>query len=208
MNCSTVRELLAGTANGEPTAEDRTALEAHLVGCADCRREREALTHVRRLLDAAPAPMVQVDVAALHAEALRREVRRARRWRRLAASMAAAALVLVCLWRLDVRLERHQLTLSWGEAPAPVQPPASTVNERRDNSAVEERLKLLNELVQAIALDVETRDLRQQAAVTELQAQLAQVRAEAVRARAVNEQDVSTLTQYLQTVLKEKGGQP
>jgi hypothetical protein len=208
MNCASVRALLVESLGDDLPAEQRSALETHLAGCADCRRERATLAHVCRLLDATPAPVVQVDVAAIHAEAARREARRARRWRRLSVGvgLAASILLVVSVWRMELRVEGHQVTLRWG-APPPAPQPLGT-DQRHDDRGIEEKVKLLSDLVQALAVDVQMRDVAQQEAVARLQARLTQALNEASRSRAVSEQDISTLTQFVQTMLREKGGQP
>jgi hypothetical protein len=212
MNCFAVRPLLPAYLYGGLQSQERSQLEAHLAQCAECRREHDALARVGKLLDATPAPIVTIDVGAIHAKALRREVRRVKRWRRfaVAAGLAASLLLVLSLCRLDLSFERHQVTLRWGKAPEPTPAPTTATIvkvEPREND-IEERLQLLDQLAHALALDVQTRDLKQQEAVALLQAQLTQVVNETLRIRTAGEQDVSTLTRYLDAVLKEKGVQP
>lgn len=110
-SCREWREALAAHALGQASEQERTALEAHLEGCAACRAERDSLAGVARLLpladpahfDTAPsAPPSLADrvVATIRAE------RRAQRRRRLrlglafggaTAALAAATLALLVL---------------------------------------------------------------------------------------------------------------
>jgi anti-sigma factor RsiW len=50
------RERLSALLDGELDAEQRRALERHLVGCGECQRELAALREVRTLLRALPTP--------------------------------------------------------------------------------------------------------------------------------------------------------
>lgn len=50
------RERLSAYLDGEVSADDRTALEAHLPGCAQCQHELAALRQTRALLATLPAP--------------------------------------------------------------------------------------------------------------------------------------------------------
>lgn len=96
------RELVAAHVLGALDAHDRTALEAHLEGCAACRAEVVALAALPGLLrrvdvedvvdpgpPAEPGPVVAAALAA-H----RRLGRSRRRWRAAAGVAAAAAVVL------------------------------------------------------------------------------------------------------------------
>ena len=58
--------------------------------------EQSAFADVRRLLNSAPGPKVEVNLPALYAEAQRRQQKQVRRWRRAAYLLVgAAALALV-----------------------------------------------------------------------------------------------------------------
>jgi anti-sigma factor RsiW len=50
------RERLSASLDGELTAAERAALDAHLPGCDECQRELAALRQTRALLRALPAP--------------------------------------------------------------------------------------------------------------------------------------------------------
>ena len=169
MNCPEVRAALPEFVYGSLPPEARTGVEAHLSACPDCQREAAALRGVRHLLDAAPAPTVRLDTAALYREVADRQGRRLRRWRCAALAACAAAVALLTLTavaRLEVHLEADQMVVRWG--PAPTQPPAPPPSvpptpapqaappaaaDTRDLAAMEERVRTLSELVQALADD-------------------------------------------------------
>ena len=122
---------------------------------------------VRRLLDAAPAPAVRVDAAALFRAAAERQARRLRRWRGVALAACVAAILLFAfsaLSRLEVRVETNQMVVRWGPAPAappsaqapPVAPTPAA--DPRDLMALEDRVRTLSELVQALADDGRERE--------------------------------------------------
>jgi anti-sigma factor RsiW len=120
MNCDDLRHRLPDLAWDALEPDEGAAITAHLRDCPGCRRELEDLRQVRGLLDAAPTPPVQVDVAAVYRAAAADAALRSRRWRRvaLAACVAAAALLLVLVGRLEFRLEAHQFVVRW-KAPPP-----------------------------------------------------------------------------------------
>src|SRR5579885_2491446 len=102
MKCIEVRTALPLLIYGEPSPQD-AALREHLTVCSACRRECEALTGVRRLLDDAVVPHVVVDLAQLHHALAERQQRSARRWQRVAVALGALAAVL--LLAIGLRLE-------------------------------------------------------------------------------------------------------
>jgi anti-sigma factor RsiW len=202
MKCDEVRSLLPEHASGGLPDPLGLGVETHLAGCPACLAEYQALRKVCQALDAAPAPVVQLDPGVVREEALRRERRRARRWRRAALAAAAAAVLLAglaLLPRLEVRFEGHQFVVRWGAepqksvAPAPPAPPE------------DDRLRQLETLVQALAADVQGRDLQRLQELLALQEQIDRLRQEAARLRVSTEQDVSTLTRFLEQTLKDKG---
>jgi hypothetical protein len=201
MNCSDVRSLLPEHVRGGLAPADAVRVVRHLDACAECRAERDGLAHVCRMLDAAAAPEVTTDVSAVYREAALREARKVRRWRRAACFALAASLLLLLGFslRLEVRMDRDQLVVRWGEAKVEPAPPARV----RPGPAVEERLRVLDELVQALAADIDARDLAQQERIARLRKDVA--RALAVRAE---EQEIARLSQALDQVLKEKGALP
>ncbi len=109
--CREWRELLGAHALGRLPDQERTALEAHLEGCGECRAELESLSGVARLLpladpdcfDAAPQPPAALgDRIAARIRGERRSARRRRLRTGLAlsgvtAAVAAAALAIFVL---------------------------------------------------------------------------------------------------------------
>ena len=97
--CETRRVALGLHALGQLAAGERAALEAHLDGCADCRREAAELRAVARALEIARAgpdaavPNPPSDLVDRVVESVRADRGRARRraWRVRAAVAAAAA---------------------------------------------------------------------------------------------------------------------
>lgn len=64
MNCQDARELFSGRVDGEQSAEERAELDAHLAGCAECRRELARFEGTVALLRGVPparAPVGFVD---------------------------------------------------------------------------------------------------------------------------------------------------
>lgn len=98
MDCEKLKALLDAYMDGELSADDALALEAHAKSCASCARELEAANLLKDLLndmrDEEVAVPLQAQAAwrsAIRAEAKRRKMRM---WTRIA-GVAAAAIVLV-----------------------------------------------------------------------------------------------------------------
>jgi hypothetical protein len=210
MKCTDVRAALPLLLYGEPSAEEKAALIDHLAGCPDCRRERQALEGVRRLLDSASVPQIEVDLPRLYQTQAERQVRRLRRWRRVAlvAGAAAALLLLAVGLRLEIRLESGQMVVRWGDPPpsasggtgvSPVQ-----VTDRRDAypTETEAELRVLSDLIHALKRDADGRDQRFAERLARLQAQVQAIRSQADRRWNATEQDVAAL--YLLTRKGEK----
>jgi hypothetical protein len=209
---SQTREALAGLLYGELPPAEAEAVQKHLAGCSACRAEYAALRHVRAALDAAPEPVEPpgVDLARLYREAARRQARRLRRWRRLAvAALAAAAALLVAFGlKLEVRLERHQLVLRWGnaeaEAPRPVPQPPVAQHAPPERDA---EMQLVKELIHLLAEDVKSRDGRQQEALLALQERLDALGVQVNERWAATERDVAALY-TAQFGSRDKGDKP
>jgi acyl-coenzyme A thioesterase PaaI-like protein len=110
-SCREWRESLAAHALGQASEQERTALEAHLEGCAACRAEHDSLAGVARLLPladpehfdtapAAPPSLADRVVATIRAE--RRAQRRHRFRLGLAFGGATAALTAAAAMALFV----------------------------------------------------------------------------------------------------------
>ena len=203
MKCPDARALLPEYVYAGLPPERHKAVEAHLAGCAACRAEVRELQNVRRLLGEAAAPEVRVDVAALYREAAARQARRARRWRRLTAAAcvaAAAAVLAAAASRLEVRVEAHQVVLRWGDVPAPDAPPDGAALAHvppppapQPPAVTEEQLRLLGELVQALAADVWDRDVRRQAEIVRLRALLVDLQEHDARRWSAAERDIDAM---------------
>ena len=208
MNCPQARDLLPLLLYGDLAAGDAAAVEAHLAACAACRRERDALNQVRRALDAAPATPAEVDLPRLYRAAAQAQERHSRRWRRAALALGAlaAALVLVAvLPGLEFRCEVHQFSVRWGSpppAPLPAPPPEPEPRAPEPERVrfvsttapdVEDRLRILSELVQLLSADADARDARRRRELDALRAQLNDLRAQSQQWRRSTERDVAAL---------------
>ncbi len=199
MNCTQARELLPLALYGELNSEIQATLEEHLKGCPGCREEQAALGEVRRLLDAAPAPKLQVNLPALYEEAGRRQAKQLRRWRRAALVLvgAAAVLLVAFLTRLEIRAESHQLVLRWG-TPADVGPISNRPSETGERPApvptvAPADMKLVRDLLHALATDAQKRDEQWQRNVALLQAEISRLDNQARSRWAATERYVSAL---------------
>jgi anti-sigma factor RsiW len=207
MKCTDVRTNLPLLIYGDLPLEEEAELRNHLAGCPDCRREHEAIQGVRRLLDAAPVPAVEVDVPRLFQSAAARQMRRLRRWRRiaLAAGALAAALLLVVGLRLQIRLESRQLVVRWGDPP-PAAPAAVAPKTIVTTSALpldaEAELTVLRELVHALKQDADDRDQQFQKRLDRLEGHVQAMQWQADRRWDTTEEDVAAL--YLLTRKGEK----
>jgi hypothetical protein len=207
MNCPEVRAHLPGLLYDDLNPDEVAAVEHHLTTCPACRRERDALERVRQALAAVPAPAVQIDLPRLYRQAAELHARRARRWRRAALTLGAVAALLLfaVLLRLRVGLEGRRLVVSWGEVPpAPLRaagreredpaPPVRIVGRKpRSARNLEARLVVVNQLVHALAADVEGRDDQQQQQLDRLRVQLEGLRRTLDRRWTETERSVSAL---------------
>jgi hypothetical protein len=202
MNCTRTRLCLAEFIHGGLRPEDRKQLEVHLQTCAACRAECAALQQVSRLLDRLPAPETPVDLAHLYRDAAEVQQRRLQRWRRLAVALGvatAAALLLAFGLRCEVRLEVHQMVVRWGMPPpdvVPPLPPAPVIEERvvaGISPEVEERLRMLGELVETLAAESEARGRTQREELVRLKGRLQELHQQAANWHASAERDVTAL---------------
>ena len=209
MKCTDVRTALPLLLYGEPSAEKEAALNNHLAGCADCRREYAALQNVRRLLDTASTPRVEVDLPRLYQTQAARQAHAMRRWRRIAsiAGAVAALLLLAVGLGLEVRLDSGQLILRWGNPPPPlsgigVSPVQTTDRQDAYATETEAELRVLSDLIHALKRDADGRDQRFAERLARLQAQVQAIRSQADDRWNATEQDVAAL--YLLTRKGEK----
>jgi hypothetical protein len=164
------------------------------------------------MLKTSTAPAVQVDVPSLYQENALQAQRRARRWRRLAVGIGTAAAVLL-IWaftRLEVHVEKDQLVLRWGPSrePAPARHAAPPAAERHLPTEEDDRLRRMEQLAQALALDLQTLNLKHEDDRNRLEAQLARARKEIYQIRLMTDHDITTLTRQLEEILKVKGAMP
>ncbi len=207
MKCTAVRAALPLLVYGEASPQD-AALREHLAGCAACRREAEALWSVRRLLDDAPVPHIEVNLPQLHRSLAERQLRRMRRWRRVAVALGAvAAMLLLALGlRLEVRFQANQFVVRWGDAPSVVgqafQPDVAAPQSQAGKPDLREDLHVLSELIHALKQDADDRDQRFTERIDRLQEHVRALQSQTDLRWNAAEQDVAAL--YLLTRKGEK----
>jgi hypothetical protein len=221
MNCPQVREALPEFVYGGLTPDVLSQVESHLNGCPECRRESAGLRQVRRLLNAAPAPDVSVNTQAVYRTAAERQVRRTRTWRRFARAACAAAFLLIAaiaLARLEIHVGRTEIVVRWGPAPisvpvptpgadAPGSPmPPVVAAAPHDLSSIEDRLRVLSELTQALADDDHDRDEQREREIARLREQIKDWQSQSVRRFGAVERDFDAL--YTAQFPSRKGGRP
>jgi anti-sigma factor RsiW len=212
MNCADVRHRLAGLLYGDLPPAEAALVETHRASCPTCQKEYAALTHTRRSLDALPAPSVRVDFSRLYAEATRRQVQQVRRWRRATfALVAAAAILLLGLGlKLEIRAEAGQLTVRWGTPSATIQPEpqappevANNIEKPQTPVISAEEIQRMNNLIHALAADVDSRDRRSQKEIAALQ-----MHVDALQTRSLQRDRMMTAFYSLQFVPHDQGEKP
>jgi anti-sigma factor RsiW len=207
MNCSIARANLPLLLYGDLPPAEKASVETHLTECRSCQSEYRALQHVRRTLGLVAAPEVHVDLPQLYRRATERQERRLRRWRRIALGAASAAALiglLIAIPHLEARVESHQLIVRWGSLPDA--PPASgkmvALPEAAKSAAVpqatEEQLRLLSELIHALADSVQSVDSRERQDTAQLLARLVAMQQHSAQRWAALERTVDTLYLSLQ----------
>ncbi len=209
MNCADCRARLPDVAYDSLPAGERTTVAAHLRDCPECRRQVEELRQVRGLIDAAPTPPVRVDVAAVYRSAAAEEVRRLRRWRRLAltACAAAAALLLFVFGRIEFRVEAHQFVVRWKappppETPAPSPPEVAVAPPASAPGPSPAEWRVVNALLQALVDDAKLRDVQQQQDLARLRERIDELQRQTSRRWASAEQKITALYNALLTTSK------
>jgi hypothetical protein len=204
MTCKEVRELLPTLLYDNPPPADADAVRTHLASCSACSQEYAELERVRHALDSVPVPPVSVNVSCVFQQAAVLQQRRARRLRRatVAVCALAAALLLVVLLRLEIRFDAHQLVLRWGDAskeqplierqPAP-EPTVIVQREVVTNPEVEEQLRVIRDMVHALAGSLDTRDARVWKAVGQVETRLEALRLQDTRRWSENDRYISAL---------------
>jgi putative zinc finger protein len=219
MTCTDVRARLPLLLSGDLAAAEVDEIRQHLTRCPSCQEERTAIVQVRHLLDAVPAPAVTVDLPRLYRDAAEGQVRRLRRWRgATVAVLAAAAAVVVALllFRMEIRMDAHQLVLRWGAVPAQPDPPPAPVPPREERpiapapvvstAEVDQQLGLLRELVEAVSNDADLRDERRQQEIAQLRGRMQGLEQQMTQLRLATERDLSALY-ATQLPEKERGPQ-
>jgi len=213
MNCSQARTLLPDLAYEclEPLARDQ--LHVHVAACSSCQRELMELQELRRLMDAAPAPAVTVDVPRLYREALARQHGLVRRWRRaaLAGLAAAAALVFVILaLHVEIRIDAGQAVVRWDRPPAAAdaQPDPRTAQIPHATPVLapnhDVEIQVLSRLIHALSADVDARDRRLADELARLQQLLVKLHERSERRLTETENSVHALY-AAQFALSRKG---
>jgi hypothetical protein len=160
---------------------------------------------------------VAVDLPRLYRDAAAGQTRRLRRWRGVAVAalaVAAAVVVALLLSRLEVRIDDHQLVLRWGAVPAPPDQTPRPAPPREElpmipapiasTAEVDQQLRLLRELVQAVSNDADLRDERRQQEIAQLRGRMHGLEQQMTQLRLTTTQDVSALY-AAQIPVKQKG---
>ena len=210
MNCPEVRAALPLLIYGEANPQN-AALREHLTRCADCRREQQALESVRRMLDEAPVPRIEVDLRRLYQSLADRQARRLRRWRRVALVFGAVAAVLLLAigLRVEVRLQSGQMLVRWGDPPPapPVgpagKPDAAVAESPAGKPDLREDLRVLSDLIHALKQDADDRDQHFDERLDRLQKHVLALQSQADLRWDATEHDVAALY-----ILTRKGEKP
>jgi uncharacterized membrane protein YccC len=129
---------------------------------------------LRKILDTTPAVEPRpVDLARLYRDALDRQARVARRWKRAAigvAALAASVLAVVLLPKLELRANGHEFAVRWGTPPEAEVTPDPRVQQLLDEQAKQlaairatnAKHTDLQDLLLTLAADVDQRDKEQQ----------------------------------------------
>jgi Putative zinc-finger len=216
MNCAQARAALPEFVYGGMTPEVQDQVKSHINGCPECQRESAALRQVRHLLTAAPAPEVRVDAPALYRVAAEQQTRRTRTWRRFALAACAAVFALfavTALTRLEIHVGSSEMVVRWGPAPdstpvahAPGSPITPIAAVPRDLSSIEDRLRVLGELTQALADDDRDRDEQRELEIALLRRQIKDWQGQSVQRFGAVERDFDAL--YTAQFPSRKGGRP
>jgi hypothetical protein len=210
MNCKQAHDQLPALLYGDLRSEEKAPLEKHLAECLACRQEYAALCDVRRLLDRVPAPEYTVDLLNLYAQAEEHHVRGLRFWRRIAVACCSVAAVLAAIslmWRMEIRLEHHELVVRWGAPPAGGQAATDTLPQapKALSRETEEQLRLLSELIHTLADTAEARDFRQRQELARLRVEFADFQRRIVQWIQDTERDVGAL--YTAHLISAKKGE-
>jgi Putative zinc-finger len=198
VNCQEARDLLPLAAYDDLAAAEHAAVNSHLAQCPACRRELAALQQVRQLLDQASVPGASIVVPASAGFELRRQRRSTWRWR-AAALIGLAAAVGFAAVRLELRFDNRQVVVRWGRfepPPARVEPVPTPIIVHREtelSAGAHEQLRVLNELVHALAANLEAGDHGRREDLIKLRQELAAIRQIEDKRWSETRRDVSAL---------------
>jgi hypothetical protein len=216
MNCADVHARLASFAYGDLAEAEANQIREHLKRCSACEQQRLAISEAQRLLDAVPAPAIAVNLPKLYRDVAADHRRQVRRWRIAAwAGLAAALLVAILLVsRLEVRVDANQVVLRWGAAPAmpelhehppaPHSPEPVVAAPQMSTAEIDQQLRMLRELVQAVSNDSDMRDERRQREITALQGRMHGLEQQMTQLRLATQREVAALSSA-QIPEKQKG---
>jgi hypothetical protein len=219
MTCNEIREKLPLHLHGDLPAAEAAQVKQHCETCPICRKELESLRQVGHLLDSVSTPQAHVNISQIYAEALQRQVRRARIWRRAALGLAglAALALLVFGLKLEVRVQAHQLVVRWNQQPEDPVPganrkPQSPVLAHVDSPTPQvtvEQIQWVRDVIHALAADVEMRDQKQREAMALLVKNLEAFQYGDNQRWKATQRDVAALfTVCLGPRERDKGGKP
>jgi len=198
MQCHDARPLLPLHAYGDLSVAETEALEQHLAQCPSCRSELAAFRKLRQELSSLPAPAGAVDLPGIYQDRLARARRRSRFWQ-LAGGLAVVACALLLLMHLEVRVNAQQLVVRWGQ-PEPViqervipQVVQAGPSSPEPSQEVLERLRLMDELIHALADSVEVNDQKRSGDLLQLQRELAALQRRTELQFVETHQDVDAL---------------
>ena len=182
MNCSQTQGKLPLLLYGDLDGSDALAIETHLAECNACQTALKELARVRELLDSVPAHDLRVDVGHLSAAVSPRKNQTSRPWKQYAFWAMPAVLLIALTFNLEVRFAKHQFIVRWGDVPQqeeretivlresePVPPVSDAPGATQD---LDERIRVLDELVHALADQVNAHDREQRDRLSALQTRL------------------------------------
>ena len=206
MKCTHVRNRLPELLYDDLSAADQAQLREHLAQCSECRSEYASLLEVQHSLNRVDVTEISVNLPLLYRQVADHQARASRRWRRLALAVGglAAAVILLFVLRLEIRLGAEQVVVRWGASTKPIEQigiprPQDSGSSPSDYAPASEAelqplrgvIHLLAEEQDKLARDVEARDSRQQQRLARLQEQLAQLRMFTQRQMALSMVDSS-----------------
>ncbi len=182
MNCSQTQGKLPLLLYGDLDGGDALAIETHLAECNTCQTALKELARVRDLLDFVPAHNLRVDMGHFSDAVSPRKIQPSGPWKRYAFWAMPAVLLIAFMFNLEVRFEKHQFIVLWGDVPqeeeretiAPREsepiPPVS--DSAAATQKLDERIRVLDELVHALADQVHAHDRAQRDRLSALQTRL------------------------------------